>query len=341
MDHDHAPDRTVAGGAEGARDIFVLGGSAGALMVARSIVAALPSNLPASIFVVLHANEAFRGDLAARVGERTSLASGYARDGEPILRGRIYVARPGRNLVVRRGAVGVDKGPPESFHRPSINGLFRSAAQAYGRRVAGVILSGTMTDGVAGLWEVKRRGGLAIVQDPADARYPELPANALTDVEVDHRVSMREIAPILLGIATAIPEAPLPSGSRRANLVIVEDERIVAADLADQLAGMGYTVCANVASADQAMEAIDRLHPDLVLMDIRLGGSLDGTQAANAIWERRQSPVVYLTAYADEDTLAAVKRTEAYGYVMKPYEPREVHAAIQLALERRERETVR
>ena len=89
------------------------------------------------------------------------------------------------------------------------------------------------------------------------------------------------------------------------------------------------------------MDAATRTRPDAVLMDIRLGGAMDGTQAADLIWKRLQIPVIYLTAYADEKTLAEVKRTEAYGYVMKPYETKEVHAAIQIALERRERERIR
>jgi CheY-like chemotaxis protein len=76
-------------------------------------------------------------------------------------------------------------------------------------------------------------------------------------------------------------------------------------------------------------------------MDIRLHGTMDGTQAAELIWQRLQIPVVYLTAYADAETLAAIKRTHAYGYVMKPYEPAEVHVALQLALERLDREQIR
>jgi chemotaxis response regulator CheB len=237
--------------------------------------------------------------------------------------------------------VSVTASPRESSHRPSINALFRSAAEAYGRRVAGVLLTGYLYDGVAGLWEVKRRGGVALVQDPREAKHPDLPTNACESVEVDHVLPLSGIAATLLALATSEPRPAPLARSRPARLLIVEDERIVAADLEDEMRALGYEICGNVATADAAVDEARRGLPDLVLMDIRLDASGDGTRAADAIWERLQIPVVYLTAYADEETLDAVKRTEAYGYVMKPYEPREVHAAIQLALERRERETAR
>ena len=124
-------------------------------------------------------------------------------------------------------------------------------------------------------------------------------------------------------------------------LVIVEDERIVAMSLERELRALGYEICATAATGEAAVEAVERTRPDAVLMDIRLAGQMNGTQAAYLIWRRFQIPVIYLTAYADADTLAEVKRTEAYGYVMKPYEAPEVHAAIQIALERREHERIR
>ena len=126
-----------------------------------------------------------------------------------------------------------------------------------------------------------------------------------------------------------------------ARLVIVEDERLVAVSLENELRALGYEICATAVTGEAAVDAATRTRPDAVLMDIRLGGAMDGTQAADLIWKRLQIPVIYLTAYADEKTLAEVKRTEAYGYVMKPYEAKEVHAAIQIALERRERERIR
>lgn len=328
-------------GAPCARDIVVIGTSAGGIPALQHLLAALPRDMPAAVFVVQHLIENFAGNVAARVGQHSALSCHYAVDGEKIVHGRVYVAPPAHNLLVGRGIVSVSASPRESAHRPSINALFRSASESYGRRVAGVILTGYLDDGVAGLWDVKRRGGVALVQDPAEAQYPDLPSNACRAVEVDRVLPLLQLAAVLLGLATCEPPPAPLAGPRRARLLIVEDERIVAADLEDQMRGFGYEVCGNVASADAAIEAATRALPDLVLMDIRLDGARDGTRAAHAIRERLQIPVVYLTAYADDDTLDAVKRTEAYGYVMKPYEPREVHAAIQLALERREREAIR
>jgi CheY-like chemotaxis protein len=131
------------------------------------------------------------------------------------------------------------------------------------------------------------------------------------------------------------------AGDFQARVMIVEDERIVAKSLENALQGLHYDVCASEMTGEAAVEAAGRLLPDVILMDIRLSGAMDGTQAASLIWQRFQVPVVYLTAYADAETLAAVKGTNAYGYVMKPYEPAEVHVAVQLALERRDREQVR
>ena len=119
---------------------------------------------------------------------------------------------------------------------------------------------------------------------------------------------------------------------------VVEDERIVAKSLEERLSKLGYQVCAAVDSGEEAVELAGRLQPDLVLMDIYLRGAMTGIEAARQIWDRFQVPIVYVTAYADLDTLKNVKTTENYGYVVKPFESPAVRAAVELALARRERE---
>jgi two-component system chemotaxis response regulator CheB len=148
-------------------------------------VADLPEDLPASVFIVLHIPPMPTSALPTILGRRARLPVAHAIEGEAIKTGRIYVAPPDRHLLVLPGRVRVAPGPRENGHRPAVDPLFRSAAVAYGPRVIGLILSGALDDGTAGLLAVKRLGGLALVQDPADAMSPSMPQSALESVEVD------------------------------------------------------------------------------------------------------------------------------------------------------------
>ena len=121
---------------------------------------------------------------------------------------------------------------------------------------------------------------------------------------------------------------------RAASIVVVEDERIVALDLSHRLAEMGYRVLRTVAHGEDALRAVDTLRPDLVLMDINIEGAIDGIEAACRIRETSRTPVVFMTAYAGDETLARAQSGRPYGYLIKPYESRELHATIQVALAR-------
>jgi putative two-component system response regulator len=118
-------------------------------------------------------------------------------------------------------------------------------------------------------------------------------------------------------------------------IMIVEDERIVARDLARQLTDLGYDVVATAYSGEEAVEKAGELHPDLVLMDIVLAGKMDGIEAAEKIAALSGTPVVYLTSYADDKTLRRAKLTGPSGYILKPVEKKQLHVAIELALHRR------
>src|SRR5262249_35918766 len=126
----------------------------------------------------------------------------HAVDRERIRRGRIYVAPPGMQTYVDDGRLRVHREPRENNLRPAIDPLFRTAAHHYGPRVIGVVLSGAMDDGSAGLLAAKTAGGVAIVQDPEDATVAGMPTSALTAVEVDYRVAADEIAPLLSALTT-------------------------------------------------------------------------------------------------------------------------------------------
>jgi len=117
-------------------------------------------------------------------------------------------------------------------------------------------------------------------------------------------------------------------------ILVVEDESIVAMDIQDRLESLGYEVPTTVATGERAIEKTETLRPDLVLMDIQLQGEMDGVQAADEIRRRFNIPIVYLTANADHPTVQRAKLTEPFGYIIKPFEERELHTAIEIALYR-------
>jgi two-component system chemotaxis response regulator CheB len=168
-----------------ARDIIVIGASSGGVEVLTSLVAGLPPDLPAALFIVLHVSPDAPSMLPAILNRAGHLPASHAVDQEPIRLGRVYVAPPGLQTYISRGRMMVRRGPRENGQRPAIDPLFRTAARHYGSRVVGVILSGMLDDGTAGLGDVKQAGGVTVVQDPADAAFPYMPKNALAAVDVD------------------------------------------------------------------------------------------------------------------------------------------------------------
>ena len=321
----------------GGRDIIVLGGSAGAARAILGCLPELPRTLPASVFIALHRVAVPGGrDLFMRtLTERAQLVTSVARDGHPFEPGHAYVAPVDQHLVLENGVMRVEAGPKEQHWRPCIDVLFKSAAAVYGRRVIGVLLSGMATDGTAGLWHIKKRGGVAIVQDPADAEHPRMPDSACDEVALDYVLPASDIGAKLVELS-APPSAAAGTGCPR--VLIVEDESVIATNLQRSLTQLGYDVVDWVPTGEAAIELAELERPDLVLMDIRLAGALSGIDTARWIWDRLQTPVVYCTAHADLETLKAVQTTESYGFVVKPFQSGAVRAAVELALARREKE---
>jgi two-component system chemotaxis response regulator CheB len=182
-------------------DIIVVGASAGGVEALSALVGDLPEDLPAAVFIVLHMGAHSSTALPKILARRTKLPVDHPNDGEPIERNRIYVAVPDRHLLVVPGAVRVANGPKENGHRPAVDTLFRSAAASYGRRVAGVVLSGTRDDGTAGLRTIHDQGGVAIVQDPDEALFPGMPQSALVGDHPDFVLSVSEMAETLSRLA--------------------------------------------------------------------------------------------------------------------------------------------
>jgi two-component system chemotaxis response regulator CheB len=181
----------------GGRDIVVIGGSAGGIEAVTEVVRGLPANFPAAVFVVVHFPGSISSTLPRILSRAGPLPARHARDGEPIESGRIYVGPPDCHLLLTDGHTRLTKGPKENGHRPAIDPLFRTAAHGYGPRVVGVVLSGNLNDGTAGLLTIKRREGIAIVQSLETALYQGMPRSAIDHVAVDHVLSPSEI-PLLL-----------------------------------------------------------------------------------------------------------------------------------------------
>ena len=179
------------------RNIIVIGASAGGFEALKRLVGDLPSDLNAAIFIVWHMSAEVRGILPDVLNRKHSVYAANAIDNEPIQMNRIYVAPPDWHLLIEKDKVRITHGPKENRFRPAVDPLFRSAAYAYGKRVIGVILSGALDDGTAGLWAIKEYGGLAVVQDPGDAEVPSMPANAIREVAVDYQVPIAEMGTLL------------------------------------------------------------------------------------------------------------------------------------------------
>lgn len=179
------------------RDIIVIGGSAGSIEALKTLLAALPPTLPAAIFVVVHMSADSPGLLPTIFDHISPLPVVQATDQTPIRAGHVYVAPPDHHLLLETGWMRLTRGPKENRFRPAIDPLFRSAAYAFGPQVIGMVLSGLLDDGTAGLWAVKDRGGIALVQEPSDALYPSMPQSALGYVAVDYCLPTSAMAAIL------------------------------------------------------------------------------------------------------------------------------------------------
>jgi two-component system, chemotaxis family, protein-glutamate methylesterase/glutaminase len=161
------------------------------------LIGGLPTDFDASIFVVWHMAPDIKTVLPDLINRGKTLPAGNAVDGELIQSGRVYIAPPDHHLLLDQDRVRVTRGPKENRFRPAIDPLFRSAAVNFGPGVIGIILSGALDDGSSGLWCVKQNGGIAIVQDPADAEVPSMPEAAIRNVQADYILPVSEIAPLL------------------------------------------------------------------------------------------------------------------------------------------------
>jgi two-component system, chemotaxis family, protein-glutamate methylesterase/glutaminase len=184
--------------------VVVVGASAGGVEALTELVSKLPADGPLAFLVVLHLPPHGRSMLADILGRHSAVAVRVARDGDRLEPGTIYVAPSDHHLLVESpDTLRVESSPLENGHRPAIDPTMRSAADVFGSAAAGVVLSGTLDDGTSGLRSIKERGGMAVVQDPAEARYSGMPRSALENVAVDAVLPVAQIAAWLVAAASA------------------------------------------------------------------------------------------------------------------------------------------
>lgn len=199
------------------RDILVIGTSAGGLEALDDLIRQFPTDLAAAVFIVQHMSPHNSGDaLLSRLSRHRAFDVRFARDGERFTRGHIYIAPPDSHLLVKQTTVMVTKGARENRSRPGIDPLFRSAAVAHGARVIGVVLTGMLDDGTAGLIAIKRCGGVTVVQAPQDASYAGMPQSAVDNLEVDFCVPMAGMGLVLATLVSGPhgKSRPIPSDIR-------------------------------------------------------------------------------------------------------------------------------
>jgi two-component system chemotaxis response regulator CheB len=283
------------------RDIIVIGTSAGGVSALQTLCAGLPGNLAASIFVVQHLSPTSKSVLPWLLSRAGELPAFHPIDGEPIRPGHIHVAPPDHHLLVKPGHVLIRRGPKENRTRPAVDPLFRSAAIAYGPRVIGVVLTGTLDDGSSGLIAVKRCGGISVVQDPDSAAWPDMPRNAIAHDHVDHCVNLTDLPALLVGLTgePAGPTLPVPDD-------LVMEVRIAETETAI-IKGIGAAVSERITSmtCPECGGALAEIQEDtLIRFRCRIGHAYSPAALADAQGEvAEQSMWKALRAYDERRLL--------------------------------------
>ena len=266
-----------------ARDIIAIGTSAGGPAALRELVRELPRDLPAAVFIVQHVDPLTPSLLASLLQQSSQLEVTHATDKEEIRNSHIYVAPPDYHLMIEDGYIRLSQGPKENLVRPAVDPLFRSAALSFRSRVVGVVLTGELDDGTAGLWSIKRLGGITVVQDPREAEHPGMPQSAAKHVRIDHCLPLAEIAPLLV---------------RLANEPVAEEENALAAEDLE----LEVKIALNKLEAFRAVEKIGKITP------------FTCPDCHGSLWEMREGSLMRFRcraghAYTAESLIAEQRQT--------------------------------
>jgi two-component system chemotaxis response regulator CheB len=303
------------------QDIVVIGASAGGVEALVELVGLLPGRLPAALFVVVHFPEQTTSALPFILDRAGPLPAAHPADGEAIWPGRIYVAPPSQHLVFEDGRIRLFFGPREHGFRPAIDPMFRSAAHTHGHRVIGVILSGTLYDGAAGMQAIKRHGGVALVQDPGEALFSGLPRSVIANDHIDY------ILPVS-GIAGKITELVSEPGHRGGRMVKPQNEAALKPELAEEEAS------SNVVKKDvQAFQHGDESTPRTILSCPDCGGVLWEVHNGKLVRYECQIGHVY-----NEESLLTEQTHSLEGALWSAVRVLEQHAALTARLAMRAEE---
>ena len=188
--------------------VVAIGASAGGIEALRELAAGMRADFQFAVMIVIHMSRGAPSLLAPIIDRSGPLPTVAAVDGAVLEAGRIYAAVPDHHLLARDHRVALSNGPWEDGRRPGIDALFRSVALDYGPRAIGVLMSGMLDDGVAGLRAIKARGGVTVVQEPTDALFPDLPKNAIVAGAADHTAAAKKIGSLLAQLADRDIDAP-------------------------------------------------------------------------------------------------------------------------------------
>jgi two-component system chemotaxis response regulator CheB len=192
--------------------VVVIGASAGGVEAMIQLIKRLPADLDAAFFVAMHFPARSVSMLPTILNRANRVKALHPQQGEPIRPGYLYISPPDYHLLIHRDSIELDRGPKENGHRPAIDAMFRSAARAYGPDVVGVVLTGMLDDGTAGLSAIKAAGGVALVQDPEEAFFKGMPESAIANVAVDKVLPLNELADeIVKLVAGTSGEPPMSS----------------------------------------------------------------------------------------------------------------------------------
>jgi two-component system chemotaxis response regulator CheB len=186
---------------ERARDVIVIGASAGGISALTELLSRLPADLPAFVGIVIHRGAHSASDWSVTLGRKTSLCVVQPAHGDRLTRGVAYVAPADHHMTFGMAGVRLDHGPKQQSTRPAVDPLFTSAGLSFGPRVVGVVLTGAGRDGSQGLAEIKTAGGLSLAQRPGEAEFPSMPGHAIAGGHVDAVLSLHELGDVLVLLA--------------------------------------------------------------------------------------------------------------------------------------------
>jgi two-component system chemotaxis response regulator CheB len=194
------------------RDTLAIGTSAGGVEALLFLAKSFPPSFPAAILITIHLPSQFPSELDRLLTQAGPLSASFAQDGEPLNKGRIYIAPAGYHLLVEQGRLVLGSGPRENNARPAVDPMLRSAALCCAGRTIGVVLTGTLGDGAFGLWELSLCGGVTVVQDPRDAAHPQMPISAMNRLRPDHVVPLKAMPALLESLVhqPAVEAMPVP-----------------------------------------------------------------------------------------------------------------------------------